>query len=82
MDRDRSHTRTAMERKSPVMAAHDAAMARGDAGYIDPLTRLFVMTADALRKQGKCCGNGCRHCPWPPEGQARAGRPGSRKASP
>lgn len=26
---------------------------------------LLVMTADSLIKRGYCCGNGCRHCPYP-----------------
>jgi hypothetical protein len=25
---------------------------------------LFVFTAHYLKKRGKCCGNGCRHCPY------------------
>jgi hypothetical protein len=44
--------------------AHDAAEARGDAGYLDPETGLFVLTAAYLRARGRCCGNGCRHCPY------------------
>ncbi len=55
-------------------AAHDAADARNQDGYIDPDTGLFVMTAGRLRRQGVCCGRGCRHCPWPAEEQRRAGR--------
>ena len=47
-------------------AAHDAAVERGDAGYLDPDTGLFVMTAAELLARGFCCGNGCRHCPYPP----------------
>lgn len=45
-------------------AAHDAAVARGDAGYLDPDSGLFVMTADYLRAKGPCCSSGCRHCPY------------------
>jgi len=55
--------------------AHDDAVAAGQAGYMDPMTGLFVMTSARLRARGHCCGNGCRHCPWPPEEQRRAGRP-------
>ena len=47
-----------------VIAAHDAAVERGDAGYADPVTGLFVMTAAYLIARGTCCGNGCRHCPF------------------
>ena len=56
---------------------HDEADARGQDGYLDPFSGLFAMTAGALRRRGFCCGKGCRHCPWSPEEQRRAGRPGS-----
>jgi hypothetical protein len=26
----------------------------------------MVFTAAHHLKRGKCCGNGCLHCPWPP----------------
>ena len=45
-------------------AAHDAAEAAGDGGYLDPHSGLFVLTATYLRDRGTCCGNGCRHCPY------------------
>jgi hypothetical protein len=63
-----------------VVRAHADALARGHEGYIDPDTSLFVMTADALRARGACCGSGCRHCPYTPEEQRVAGRPVDRKA--
>lgn len=44
--------------------AHDAAVAAGQQGYLDPDTGLFVMTAHYLRDKGPCCNSGCRHCPW------------------
>jgi hypothetical protein len=47
-----------------ALAAHDAAVARGDDGYLDPHSGLFVLTAAYLRARGYCCGNGCRHCPY------------------
>ena len=47
-----------------ICAAHAAAMARGDSGYRDPFTGLFVMTATYLWSRGVCCESGCRHCPW------------------
>lgn len=59
-------------------AAHEAAMKAKKAGYMDPDSGLFVLTENALLTRGYCCGNGCRHCPYPPEEQRRAGRPGSR----
>lgn len=47
-----------------VMAAHDAATAAGDAGYADPATGYWVFTAATLAATGRCCEQGCRHCPW------------------
>ncbi len=32
---------------------------------------LLVMTAKYLRERGYCCGNGCRHCPYPVADQSR-----------
>jgi hypothetical protein len=55
--------------------AHDEAEARGQQGYLDPSTGLFVMTAAALAARERCCGSGCRHCPYPAEVQRDAGRP-------
>ena len=43
---------------------HREAQQSGKAGYIDPDSGLFVMTEQTLRARGKCCGNGCRHCPF------------------
>lgn len=57
-----------------VLAAHDAAVARGEQLYLDPLTGNWAMTTAALRARGFCCGRTCRHCPYPREEQARAGR--------
>jgi hypothetical protein len=45
------------------MARHDDAVARGDDGYLDPESGLFVLTAAYLATR-PCCGNRCRHCPW------------------
>ena len=38
---------------------------------------LFVLTGGYLKRRGHCCGKGCRHCPYPPDVQRAAGRPGS-----
>jgi hypothetical protein len=51
-----------------TIAAHDAAVARGDDGYLDPRSGLFVLTAAFLQARGYCCGNGCRHCPYGGDG--------------
>ncbi|MGW0502044.1 DUF5522 domain-containing protein [Micromonospora sp. NPDC003241] len=50
--------------RAGIIAAHDAALAAGDAGYLDPDTGLFVLSAGFLARRGTCCGRGCRHCPY------------------
>lgn len=55
-------------------AVHEAAVAAGRAGYDDPDTGLFVMSALALGARQGCCGSGCRHCPYDAAAQAKAGR--------
>lgn len=47
-----------------ILAAHEAAMDAGEAGYADPVTGYFVMTAETHARRGFCCDNGCRHCPF------------------
>lgn len=51
-------------RRQEILAAHRAAMVRGDPGYTDPDTSLFVLTAAYLADRGTCCESGCRHCPY------------------
>jgi hypothetical protein len=51
-------------RREEILAAHDAALAAGDPGYLDPGTGLFVQTAATLSARGACCEQGCRHCPY------------------
>jgi len=43
---------------------HLEACKEGHSTYIDPATGYQVLTSDALLRQGKCCGNSCRHCPY------------------
>jgi len=50
--------------RDEAIRAHDAALAAGRAGYLDPATGLFVMSAAALLARGSCCRCGCRHCPY------------------
>jgi hypothetical protein len=50
--------------RAAVRAAHAAALAAGEAGYPDPHTGLFVLTAGFLADRGTCCARGCRHCPY------------------
>lgn len=49
-----------------VLTAHATAVERGEAGYLDPTSGLFVLTAAFLADRGTCCGRGCRHCPYLP----------------
>lgn len=53
--------------RAAVLAAHAAALAGGEAGYLDPASGLFVLTAGFLADRGTCCGRGCRHCPYLPD---------------
>ena len=48
--------------RARIFAAHAAAMAAGEAAYLDPATGLLVLTAETLAARGDCCDNGCRHC--------------------
>ena len=48
----------------PYEIAHEKALKRGELKYIDPETGYQVFTELAHEKRGKCCGNGCRHCPF------------------
>ncbi|MDQ1642551.1 MAG: hypothetical protein QOJ90_1902 [Actinomycetota bacterium] len=47
-----------------LQAPHASAVARGEAGYTDPESGLFVLTSAFLAARGSCCGRGCRHCPY------------------
>lgn len=51
-------------RRAEILAAHRAALDSGQAGYLDPDSGLFVLTAGYLAGRGTCCGRGCRHCPY------------------
>ena len=50
--------------RTRILAAHAAALAAGEPGYLDPSTGLFVLTAAYLAARATCCGRGCRHCPY------------------
>lgn len=43
---------------------HNEACKAGKHTYIDPSTGYSVFTEFAHKKRGKCCGSGCRHCPY------------------
>jgi ATP-binding cassette subfamily B (MDR/TAP) protein 1 len=47
-----------------IEEAHAAATAEGLSTYMDPATGYSVFTHGGLLKRGKCCGSGCRHCPY------------------
>ncbi len=47
-----------------IMQSHDDAVSHDRVGYLDPGTGLFVMTAEHHIRRGRCCHNGCRHCPY------------------
>jgi hypothetical protein len=49
-----------------IIAAHEAAVDSRQAGYADPQTGLFVMTARYHWERNSCCDSGCRHCPFLP----------------
>jgi Family of unknown function (DUF5522) len=51
-------------RRAEILAAHLAAIAADEPGYLDPETGLFVLTAAFHARHGTCCGRGCRHCPY------------------
>lgn len=50
--------------RSEILRRHAEAMSAGQTGYADPETGLFVITAQTHAERGRCCGNGCRHCPY------------------
>lgn len=43
---------------------HEEACARGARTYIDPVSGYQVFTRIGLLEAGRCCGAGCRHCPF------------------
>jgi hypothetical protein len=50
--------------RAAILAAHAAARAIGATGYVDPATGYRVMTSEYLAGRGRCCHQGCRHCPY------------------
>ena len=47
-----------------VAQRHACAVASSSPTYLDPATGNTVFTAAALAARGRCCGCGCRHCPY------------------
>lgn len=50
--------------RDEILARHAAALATGATTYADPATGNEVFTAAFLAARGRCCGAGCRHCPY------------------
>jgi len=55
-----------------ILAAHRMARLSGATGYADPATGYVVMTSTYLAARGRCCHQGCRHCPYVTSGTAPA----------
>jgi hypothetical protein len=50
--------------RESILARHADAVDQGAAGYSDPVSGYFVLTAAYLAARGTCCEQGCRHCPY------------------
>ena len=48
----------------PIKQLHQQAVLNKQLTYLDPNTGYAVFTAYALKQRKKCCGCGCRHCPY------------------
>ncbi len=51
-------------RRAEILERHAEALDQGAAGYVDPVSGLFVLSAAYLAERGTCCSNRCRHCPF------------------
>lgn len=64
---DRPHDKRLSPRRGDyqrILTLHREAMERGEPGYRDPTSGLFVFTAKFHADRGYCCDSGCRHCPY------------------
>ncbi len=59
-----------MSDAATIRELHDRASAAGESFYEDPESGLFVFTEFELLRRGRCCGTGCRHCPYAHEAVA------------
>ena len=50
--------------KSITQHLHDKAVANNEPMYLDPDSKLYVLTSEYLKARGACCKSACRHCPW------------------
>ncbi|KAI2504767.1 Diphthamide synthase [Fragilaria crotonensis] len=66
MDDDRRRDVPDVEDLGCVLYAqiHKEACLRGEHQYKDPTSGYNVFTEIAHKARGKCCGSGCRHCPY------------------
>jgi ATP-binding cassette subfamily B (MDR/TAP) protein 1 len=66
IDDDTRHNVPDVEDLGCVLYAqmHKEACLRGEHQYMDPSTGYNVFTEIAHKARGKCCGSGCRHCPY------------------
>ena len=65
------------EGATDIWTLHARACERKETFYTDPATGYKVFTAYAALQRGRCCGSGCRHCPYQHEavpGEKRAER--------
>jgi len=53
-----------LDNKVGFSQVHDLACEQGESTYTDPETGYSVFSELAHKKRGKCCGSGCRHCPY------------------
>lgn len=58
-----SYTRLGSSERTIYMV-HLKAVKQHKLTYKDPETGYTVMAISQLLLNGKCCGNGCRHCPY------------------
>jgi hypothetical protein len=54
-----------LKKKEKPPAEKSAPLVEGQDYYIE--NGFYVFTAQYHQKRGYCCGNGCRHCPYPKE---------------
>ncbi|KAI1891508.1 hypothetical protein AGOR_G00144530 [Albula goreensis] len=47
-----------------IARLHEEACEARQRKYIDPITGKRVTTKFGHLQRGKCCGSGCRHCPY------------------
>ena len=70
------HGKIAKVTNADFWLVHEEACERAETTYIDPQTGFTVFTRLGLLAREKCCGAGCRHCPFGHESV-----PTKRKAS-